>query len=260
MKPTTSHTARRIALAGICAWRVALITCPAPAQTEPSTQPGMIYVGEVLGRDVYAKGIPADRSRRIEELHRLLSRPLFERYHATNRDRLDPTDEEIVAFIELINNKGREDTARREGRREEIVTELAKKRLNTELRKSLEDELAQLNRIGDHPANSRELDAEASREFAQWWISRWKLNQALYHDYGGGRILWQQFGTEAWDATRRFYEAHEKDGSLKIPNPTLRAEFYEYWSREHAAFLSERAEELLSPPWQKRPATNPVKK
>jgi hypothetical protein len=64
-----------------------------------------------------------------------------------------------------------------------------------------------------------------------------KLQKRLYDAYGGGRLLFQQAGVEAFDATRRMLEAREADGAFAITDPAIRTLAYDYWTRDHGAFM-----------------------
>jgi hypothetical protein len=84
-------------------------------------------------------------------------------------------------------------------------------------------------------------------------LNHWKFQKHLYDSYGGGRILWQQAGQEAFDATRAWLETLEKQGEFTITDPALRKKFYEYWTRDHGAFLTADPvrirQEFLEPEW-----------
>jgi hypothetical protein len=60
------------------------------------------------------------------------------------------------------------------------------------------------------------------------FIRQWKINQALYRQYGG-RIIYQQGGPEPLDAYRTFLQARERQGAFKILNPAFEAEFWKYF-------------------------------
>jgi hypothetical protein len=230
----------------------------APPTTAPATTQSSLYVGEVLGRPVHVDRLPQERGARIAKLHELLSRPLFERYYEDNKQRVDPTEPEIGAYNALLGEGQQAQVQRDSKRREEVKRELADPTLAGHRRAELERELSTLDILLDDSEEARERKRKVERHFADWWIRRWKLNQALYSDFGGGRLLWQQFGTEAWDATRRFYESHEQRGLLKFASAELREDFYDYWSRDQGSFVHNRADELLNPPWQAKPATTPA--
>lgn len=89
---------------------------------------------------------------------------------------------------------------------------------------------------------------------ARFIISNWKRQHVLYKKYKGGRLLWQQLGIEAFDATRVYFETEEKAGRFKILDPKLRDEFYFYWTKQkHGSFLIDDPErirtEFLEPEW-----------
>jgi hypothetical protein len=68
-------------------------------------------------------------------------------------------------------------------------------------------------------------------------IGNVKLQKQLYAAYGGGRLLFQQAGVEAFDATRRMLEAREAGGRFAITDPEARGLAYDYWTRDHGAFM-----------------------
>ena len=64
-----------------------------------------------------------------------------------------------------------------------------------------------------------------------------KLQARLYQDFGGGRLLFQQGGAEAFDATLRLLEQRESEGAFAITDPEVRALAYDYWTRDHGAMF-----------------------
>ena len=64
-----------------------------------------------------------------------------------------------------------------------------------------------------------------------------KAAKLLYDQYGGGRLLFQQGGTEAFDAMRRLLEQRESEGAFAITDPQARALAYDYWTRDHGAMF-----------------------
>jgi len=67
-------------------------------------------------------------------------------------------------------------------------------------------------------------------------IGKVKLQKHL-HDTYGGRLLFQQTGVEAFDATRRMLESREAEGGFSITDPDVRALAYDYWTRDQGAFM-----------------------
>ena len=64
-----------------------------------------------------------------------------------------------------------------------------------------------------------------------------KLQKALYDAFGGGRVLFQQGGVEAFDATRKLLEQKEAAGEFAITDPQVRQLAYAYWTRDHGAMM-----------------------
>ena len=96
------------------------------------------------------------------------------------------------------------------------------------------------------------------RFFAQFVLGNWKFQRHLYDEYGGGRILWQQAGLEAFDAMHAWLKDLEKQGKFQITDEKLRATFYEYWTTmKHGPFLTDDKkrirETFLEPEWLKMP-------
>ncbi len=71
----------------------------------------------------------------------------------------------------------------------------------------------------------------------------------LHRRFGGGRLLFQQSGVEAFDATYRLLHQLQAEGVFRIHDPGLLTDAYEYWRRDHdAALLPEsQAAEAFDP-------------
>ncbi|MGI9274024.1 MAG: hypothetical protein ACR2PT_04080 [Endozoicomonas sp.] len=100
---------------------------------------------------------------------------------------------------------------------------------------------------------SKELPGLAD-DFSDWFIENWKTERYLYLNYGGGRLLWQQTGLEAFDATYRWLQEEERSGHFVISDKQLRTDFYHYWTdMKHGAFLTDDKsrieDEFLFPEW-----------
>lgn len=93
--------------------------------------------------------------------------------------------------------------------------------------------------------------------FARFLLSNWKLQKHFYDNYGGGRILWQQMGQEAFDATKTWLEAREKAGDFEVTDPKLKETMLLYWNKGHGPFLTADKErirkEFLEPEWLPKP-------
>lgn len=76
------------------------------------------------------------------------------------------------------------------------------------------------------------LPAEQERGFAELMTAQMKLQRFIHQRHGGGRILFQQMGTEAYDATRRLLLQLEQQGAFTITDPALRAEALGHWLQD----------------------------
>lgn len=80
-----------------------------------------------------------------------------------------------------------------------------------------------------HPPGPSASIPDFERTFAKFIGENLKVQRFIYERHGGGRILFQQAGTEAYDATRNLILSLEKEGAFKITDPALRAKALNYW-------------------------------
>lgn len=214
------------------------------ATSDASSKPeNREQIGTVQGKPVYRDEI-ADGN-----LLQLFTNTIWAKYKADHRESIEPTEKELAAarsyFSEQhrirIENEGGESKLREQLKL--IKEKLANEELSEEARKKLELEHSSLNARLTPPDPS----------FANFILNNWKLQKHLYENFGGGRILWQQAGQEAFDAMRTWLELQEKNGQFQITDPKVRAQFYRYWNQDHGAFLTDDKErirkEFLEPPW-----------
>lgn len=86
-------------------------------------------------------------------------------------------------------------------------------------------------------AYARSMDENQVRFVAAFILANITVQRYIHRRFGGGRLLFQQAGVEAFDATRVMVETLEKQGKFKVFDPRLRAAMYAYWNRDHGAFL-----------------------
>ncbi|HTN00435.1 MAG TPA: hypothetical protein VL132_01080, partial [Planctomycetaceae bacterium] len=212
------------------------VTGPPPINRE--------QIGEVGGKPVFRDEV-TDAT-----LHNVFLGAALERYREVHRAEIAPTEAEIQVAGEYFDRKHRErlEAAGGEAKLREqmrtIETQLATPGLPEEDQQKLEM---------DHRRLRSQLRLPSDDGFARFALNNWKLQKHLYENYGGGRILWQQAGLEAFDAMHRWMEAQEKAGVFKITDAALRARLYEYWTRDHGPFLTADKErirkEFLEPEW-----------
>jgi hypothetical protein len=185
-------------------------------------------VGSVLGSPVHAND--------AEELRYLVLRALTGAYSQSKGIEVSQAEKDAYAQHQLSGMQ--QELAERTTARDALAARLAAEKLSAEDRAALENELESLNELiaglgeitGDAARESAE-DRAARDEIAGAFIWQWKVNQALYREYGG-RIVYQQGVPEPLDAYRKFLEAAEARGDMKITDPALVAGFWRYYRDE----------------------------
>jgi hypothetical protein len=110
------------------------------------------------------------------------------------------------------------------------------------------------NYTGLLPGSEESAEDKAARdEITAAFIRQWKINRALYQQYGG-RIIFQQGGAEPLDAYRKFLDESAARGDFRITNPDMDAGFWRYYRDDsiHEFFKPGSAEEakaFADPPW-----------
>ncbi len=233
---------------------LALGAVATPLVGQENDEPQREQIGEVLGKPVYRDEIrTGENVRRHAELHRLFSAPVMQAYRQTHEAEITPAESEIATAAAHFDKKHRERIKGQEPELRAKLNAVEQKLANEELK---EEEKRQLE------IERRTFQAKLrppGKFFALFVLQNWKLQRHLYDEYGGGRILWQQAGLEAFDATRRWLESLEEAGKFRITDPTLRSAFYEYWTtQKHGAFLTDDEarirKEFLEPEWWEEPS------
>ena len=227
-------------------WPSLLLFCAALALAEETPRE---QIGAVLGQPVYRDQLSAKEGGALSnELHNLFSHPVMQQYRAAHRNALQPTEREVSTatahFDGWHNERLKAQDHPLTDRRAEIEQALAQPGLTAEEKQRLEDERQAIDLQLKPPG----------RRFAGWMVANWKLQRHLYQEYGGGRVLWQQAGLEAFDAMHAWLKQREKRGDFSISDPLLRAQFYAYWTEvNHGPSLSDDPrfieQEFLNPYW-----------
>jgi hypothetical protein len=126
-------------------------------------------------------------------------------------------------------------------------------------RKALASELDTVNKTIEALGRSGPADPEetkAREQIAGAFIRQWKINKALYQQYGG-RIIFQQGGPEPLDAYRRFLEEAQAKGDFRIVAKDLEAAFWRYYRNDsiHSFYprgSKEEAQAFDVPWWQSK--------
>lgn len=208
-------------------------------------------IGELFGKPVYRDEL------KDGDVHTAFFWPVSNKYREDNRVAIEPTADEVRFAADYFDRKHKErlaadgQEAQLRSRLKEVESRLLQPDLPDADEQKLVSEKSSLNARLNPPGAG----------FAHFMLDNWKLQKHLYDKFGGGRVLWQQAGMEAFDAMRTCLETMEKEGQFKITDPKLRAQFYEYWTRSHGSFLIADKErirkEFLEPEWVQR--TTPAK-
>jgi len=94
------------------------------------------------------------------------------------------------------------------------------------------------------------------RDMGRAMIRQWKLNRALYEQYGG-RIIFQQLGPEPLDAYRRYLEERQAAGDFTIHDKSLEGAFWRYFTDDSMHDFYEPGSDaesraLATPPWERK--------
>jgi heat shock protein HslJ len=157
------------------------------------------------------------RTSDASEMQEIVLTRLFDRYAEENG--IGATDAEIAAFVEHM----------RRGMQAKGLT--------------AEDDLT--------PQEAAQAE-QMRREMGRAMIRQWKLNRALYQQYGG-RVIFQQLGLEPLDAYRRYLEERQAAGDFKIHDKTLEERFWRYFTDDSMHDFYEPGSEqgaFSSPPWE----------
>ena len=184
-------------------------------------------VAEFLGKAIYeddlvppkaadeqkAKLSPVDHlawyeRTREEALRNLVWSSVFADF--SQKRKVEPTPAEIDSQIREQKKFMSADKLRRQKQREELIIELKSPGLTEAQRKQKQQYLDTLNSLRDHDARMEKEQSDPAQKkmwqdsvqrVAAMWVKQWKVNQALFREFGG-RIIFQQAGWEPIDAYR----------------------------------------------------------
>jgi len=187
------------------------------------------------------------------EMAYVIGGELLRRYVAEKK--IAATDAEIADYTAGLRKFMVEETQRRKARSIEIERLLQDKALPGAQRQALEKEAAIIKSLGDE---IEQPDAAAQRQMASAFVMHWKLNRALYRQYGG-RVIYQQAGPEPLDAYRKYFEEQQALGHFRILDPKFEQAFWSYYrdDRRHVFVPDAEAKAAIdTPPWQQKAPRN----
>lgn len=211
--------------------------------------PDAPLVAEVMGTKIHS----ADS----DEMKYVILGKLMDRY-AADHD-IDVKPAEIDTYVESLQRMAERDRKRHEVRRQEIARELKATSLTEAERKSLLSELAAVNEhlnFVDEMTKSAGMNPDevrqAREQVAAAFIRQWKVNRALYKQYGG-RVIFQQGGPEPLDAYRLFLQEQQEKGAFTILDEAFKEKFWKYYltDSKHSFYPagSKEEEQVFDIPW-----------
>jgi hypothetical protein len=217
-------------------------------------RPDAPLVAEVLGTKIHTND--------PEEMKYVIVGKLMDRY-AEKHD-IDVKQSEIDIYVERLDRAADRDLNRHQKRRQKLTRQLESTRLTeaerTQLAAELEAEKAHLDFIAE-TKKSAEQNPDEVRQYreqvASAFIRQWKINRALFGQFGG-RIIFQQGGPEPLDAYRMYLEDQKKKGAFTILDKSFEKEFWAYYldDAKHSFYPSgskAEAQALEVPWWQREP-------
>jgi heat shock protein HslJ len=120
------------------------------------------------------------------------------------------------------------------------------------MRKGIEAEGQNLDK--DLTPEEAEQTKSMRRVMAQSLIRQWKINKALYDEFGG-RVIYQQLGPEPLDAYRKFLVKQQNEGDFEIRDKSLEEGFWRYFTDDSihdfmASGSDDAARAFTQPPWE----------
>jgi hypothetical protein len=218
------------------------------AAEDPAQDP---VTATVLGEEV--------RTGDPEELRYRVLGALTERYAAERG--ITVSDEDIDAYLTGMAQLAEQDRRERAARRAAIEQRLDSPGLPEAEGEALRAELEALasleQSLTDLSGGDPDEDRRARRTVAEAFVRQWKIDRALYREYGG-RIGFQQGGPEPLDAYRRFLEEQQAQGAFEIRDKDLETAFWRYFLTDsiHSFYPSEEGARAFDEPWWTSQATS----
>ncbi len=92
-----------------------------------------------------------------------------------------------------------------------------------------------------------------TRMIAEAAVKQWKLDRALYKQYGGTVIFQQSNPFEPVGAYRKFLEEKERAGVFEILDPALKQSFWVYYTGEQEMVVPPAEVNYDKPRWLQKP-------
>lgn len=209
---------------------------------------GMV-IAEVLGKKI--------KMSEKDKMTGIIFGSLLEQYAKGHK--IEPTKAEIEAFVSKTEQQEIQMRKEWEQERKDIRKKLKSKALSESEKKEFTSYLEMLEKLlevdpemeayeNENPKEINKMEEEMAKQF----VKTWKVNKALFKQYGG-RVIFQQAGPEPVDAYRDFLREEERKGSFKIFDKKFEPVLWEYFTNDDMhTFISEtkaQGAKIFETPW-----------
>jgi len=233
----------------LCATAPILHAQPAKPEAAEVAKDQKGPIAEIHGSPI----LEADR----EQLTALIFTPLLGQY-ALEKKIILPASE-MISFLTKSDEMAKANRERFAKDKQRLEEELKSTKLSEDERTRKEQELAMtedLLKSTEEDGGKKQRDPEEIR-MAREVVRAWRINHALYKQYGG-RVIFQQAGPEPIDAYRDFLRAQEAKGAFRITDEKAKEAFWKYFTDDKMHTFLDQAEgaRMMESPWwlQQKPA------
>ena len=172
-------------------------------------------------------------------------------------NQIAPTEAELDTFLVKTEEKRQRHQLEMEQDLRKLRQELNSTALSDQERKQKDDRLHSIERTLKSLQEIQALHTDTSeqvryirRQAAEKFVTKWKINHALYQKYGG-RVIFQQAGMEPLDAYRDFLKEQERAGTFQIIDKRYEAPFWRYFTNDamHTFLPPEKGAKAMTIPW-----------
>lgn len=195
------------------------------------------------------------RTSNPDEAAYVIKQVLVKQYIEDNK--LQATAAELAEFLQTKQRMMEKNRIKLDTRHEQIRQTLAETSVTKQARAQLEKErdalteMDEMMREAEGRAGTAESDA-ADALVARAFIEQWKVNRALYRQYGG-RVIFQQGGPEPLDAWQQFLREAQQAGQFRLINKEVEPALWSYYTTDgiHRFYPEAPAEkeQALNTPW-----------
>ena len=173
---------------------------------------------------------------------------------------VEPTTAEVDSQIRSQQRFMVENQMQREKQRADLIAELKTAGPDDPKRRQAQQHLDTLNSLLEHDRRIAQERREPGREkmwqdserrVATVWVRQWKVNQALFREFGG-RIVFQQAGWEPIDAYRALLDRYAAERRFVVHDLSLQDAVYRYFRHKFVYADEAKAKFYFEKPYWER--------